>query len=78
MVGPPLAKQQMRNRGQETIELSLVELQFPSYRGALAETLGPRYLFGSYNWYQLVLSWHTYPDMKSIRSIFLYLSHNRS
>lgn len=33
MEGPPLAKQQMRNRGPRTIELSLVELRFPSYRG---------------------------------------------
>lgn len=33
MEGPPLAKRQIRNRGALTIELSLVELRFPSYRG---------------------------------------------
>lgn len=48
MEGPPLAKRQIRNRGALTIELSLVELRFPSYRGgggALAGTRGPWYLY---------------------------------
>lgn len=78
MEGPPLAKRQIRNRGALTIELSLVELRFPSYRGGGGSgrdsgALVSIQLTQKSVWYRLALSWHTYLDMKSIRPIFLSL-----